>query len=669
LSGRWVQDRKYGEQFRSTGFVTIQPSTLVGIEKYLGSGMVRGIGPVMARRLVERFGLATLEIIESEPERLAEVEGIGPVRRNRIQEAWVEQREIKEVMVFLQSHGVTASYAGRIYKEYGARAIGVVRENPYRLATDIHGIGFLTADRIAARLGVPRDSPLRAEAGVLHVLGRMSDEGHVYAPASRLVEEAREILDLEATLVEEAVDRLARQGAVVCEALPAGERAVYGAALHAAESGLAAAVRHLVAAPSRSVAVDAERALAWFEKKQSLTLAPRQREAVTGALHRKALVITGGPGTGKTTLVNAVIRILEAKGVRILLCAPTGRAAKRMTETTSREARTLHRLLEFNPRSGQFERNGERLLEADLIIVDEVSMVDLPLAHHLLRAIPATCRLVLVGDVDQLPSVGPGNVLGDLIRSESVDVVRLTEIFRQAEESRIVVNAHRVNRGEMPILAGSGVESDFFFIERDEPESIVETVKSLLRERIPARFRLDPVDDIQVLTPMNRGLLGAGRLNTELQALLNPEGPSLKRGGRVFRVGDKVMQIRNNYDLEVFNGDIGRVTGLDEEGGELEVTFDGGPLAYAAGQMDELVHAYACSIHKAQGSEYPCVIIPFHTQHYVMLRRNLLYTGITRGRRLVIVVGSKRALALAVRNDRVELRYTRLTDRLQGAAG
>jgi exodeoxyribonuclease V alpha subunit len=664
-----VQDRKYGEQFQAAGFVTVQPSTLVGIEKYLGSGMVRGIGPVMARRLVQRFGLATLEIIESEPKRLAEVEGIGPVRRERILEAWVEQREIKEVMIFLQSHGVTASYAGRIYKEYGARAIGVVRENPYRLATDIHGIGFLTADRIAARLGVPRDSPLRAEAGVLHVLHRLSDEGHVYAPSSRLVEEAREILELEAAPVEEAVDRLAGQGSVVCEPLPGGERAVYRSSLHAAESGLAAAVRRLVTAPSRSVAVDTEKALAWFERKQSLTLAPAQREAVSRALHGKTLVITGGPGTGKTTLVNAVIRILEAKGVRILLCAPTGRAAKRMAETASREARTIHRLLEFNPRSGQFERNEQQPLEADLVIVDEVSMVDLPLADHLLRAVPPTCRLVLVGDVDQLPSVGPGNVLGDLIRSERVDVVRLTEIFRQAEESRIVVNAHRVNRGEMPILAGSGGESDFFFIERDEPESIVETVKSLLRERIPARFRLDPVNDIQVLTPMNRGLLGAGRLNTELQALLNPEGPSLKRGGRVFRAGDKVMQIRNNYDLEVFNGDIGRVTGLDEDSGELEVTFDGRPRAYAAGQMDELVHAYACSIHKAQGSEYSCVIIPFHTQHYVMLRRNLLYTGITRGRRLVIVVGSKRAVALAVRNDRVERRCTRLTERLQRTAG
>jgi exodeoxyribonuclease V alpha subunit len=451
---------------------------------------------------------------------------------------------------------------------------------------------------------------------------------------------------------------------------PEGDGArVYRTALFAAETGLAGGLLRLLADSTPPVSIDADKALAWFESRHGIELAPGQRQAVRRGLSSPALVITGGPGTGKTTLVNALIRILEAKGVRILLGAPTGRAAKRLAEATAREAKTLHRLLEWNPRHGRFERHGANPLEADLIIVDEVSMVDLPLAHHLLLAVPPGCRMVWVGDVDQLPSVGPGTVLDDLIRSGAVEVVRLTEIFRQAQASRIVVNAHRINQGEMPLLAGADEDSDFFFIERDSPEQVLETIKEVVAQRIPARFRLDPVRDVQVLTPMNRGLLGTVRLNAELQALLNPTGTELSRGSRTLRSGDKVMQVRNNYDLDVFNGDIGRVSRIDTAGAEMEVTFDERRVTYASSDLDELVPAYACSIHKSQGNEYPAVVIPVHTQHYVMLQRNLLYTGITRGRRLVVLVGSRRALELSVRRKDRRRRFSGLAGRLAPGSG
>ena len=637
LTGRWIVDRKWGEQFRVESFLTVKPATVAGIERYLGSGMVRGIGRVMAERLVRHFGLETLDVIDSQPQRLVEVDGIGKVRQASIRAAWEEQREIRQVMVFLQSHGVSSSHAVRIWKRYQEKSIAVVRENPYRLAIDVYGIGFKTADQIARNLGIPPTSPRRAEAGVLHVLAQLSDEGHVFLPHDELVQSAKEILEIEPALIDDAV-----------AAMAAGEQIVVD----------------LLASPPRPVSVDVDRALAWFQARERIELAPEQREAVSKAICEKVLVVTGGPGTGKTTLVNAIIQILEKKGRRILLAAPTGRAAKRMSEATGRPARTVHRLLEFSPRGMSFQRNRENPLEADLVILDEASMVDTLLGYHLLKALPSTCQLVLVGDVDQLPSVGPGSVLGDLIRSGAVPVVRLSHIFRQAEQSLIVVNAHRINRGQQPKVEG-GAGADFFFLPEEEPEAILATIKSLLRERLPRKYGLDPLRDIQVLTPMHRGLLGAGNLNLELQAVLNPSGPSLARGGRALRAGDKVMQVRNNYDLDVFNGDVGRIDHIDEEEQVVHVLFDERRVGYSFNELDELVHAYACTVHKAQGSEYPAVVMPLHTQHYPLLQRNLLYTAVTRGRRLVVLVGSRRAMAIAVKNGRVGERHTGLADRLR----
>lgn len=669
LSGAWVNDPKYGKQFRVASYTTVVPGTLTGIEKYLGSGLIRGIGKVMASRLVKAFGMETLDVIENRPHRLTEVEGIGPKRSREILRAWSEQREIKEVMIFLQSHGVSTHYAIKIYKAYGPQATQLVRENPYRLAADVYGIGFKTADRIAAALGVPKDAPQRIEAGTLYLLGQGADRGHLYLPRQTLVEEAEKLLEAPADRVEQAIAALAETEQVVAEPLvdPA-EQAVYLKPLYNAESGIAARIRTLLVQPPLPIEIDLERALDWFEKRERIALAREQRQAIRSGLTRKVLIITGGPGTGKTTLVRGIVEILERKRQKVLLAAPTGRAAKRLAEATGGEAATLHRLLEFNPKTRQFERNREHPLSCDLLIIDEASMLDAVLAHHVLRAVPDHGRLILVGDVDQLPSVGPGRLLADLIRSEAVEVVRLTEIFRQAERSLIVVNAHRVNQGTMPILEAVDSDGDFFFLERKEPEEIVETIAQLVTRRVPAKFGFNPVEHIQVLTPMNRGPLGTENLNAVLRDLLNPEGPMVTRGGHSLRVGDKVMQVRNNYDLEVFNGDIGRVHAVDEVDQIVTVSMDGREVAYDFGSIDELVLAYACSIHKSQGSEYPCVVIPLHTTHYVMLQRNLFYTALTRAKRLAILVGEERALRIAVGNRRVRTRFTRLAERLSGPA-
>lgn len=670
LTGSWINDPKYGKQFRVSSYATVAPATLIGIEKYLGSGLIRGIGKVMASRLVKSFGLETLDVIENQPMRLVEVEGIGPKRSRDILRAWSEQREIKEVMIFLQSHGVSTAYAIKIYKTYGPQATELVRQNPYRLAADVYGIGFKTADRIAAALGIPPDAPQRIEAGTLHLLGQGADRGHLYLPRKTLIEEAEKLLEAPADRVERALAALAEMEQIVLESLvdPA-EQAVFLKWLHTAELGVAARVRELLVQPMLPLEIDVERALDWFEKRERIALAREQRQAVRSGLTRKVLVITGGPGTGKTTLVRGIVAILEKKGQKTLLAAPTGRAAKRLAEATGAEAATLHRLLEFNPKTRQFDRNREHPLFCDLLIVDEASMLDTVLAYHVLRAVPDHGRLILVGDVDQLPSVGPGRVLADLIRSAAVEVVRLTEIFRQAERSLIVVNAHRVNQGSMPILESVDSDGDFFFLERKEPDEITETIAQLVSRRIPAKFGFDPAEQIQVLTPMNRGPLGTESLNALLRDLLNPEGQMVTRGSHSLRVGDKVMQVRNNYDLEVFNGDIGRVRAIDEVDQVVKVSMDGREVAYDFASIDELVLAYACSIHKSQGSEYPCVIIPLHSTHYVMLQRNLLYTALTRAKRLAILVGEERALRIAVGNRRVRTRFSRLAERLAGPVG
>jgi len=669
LSGTFVVDKKYGRQLRVSSYQTITPATLVGIERYLASGVVKGLGEVMAKRIVERFGKETLHVIDSEPERLGEVQGIGRVRGERIAKAWGEQKHVREVMVFLQSHGVSGHLAVKVWKAYGENAIRVVRANPYRLALDIFGVGFLTADRIATSLGVDKASSTRAEAGALHVLGGFSDEGHVYCPEDRLVADASELLGIEPAGITTALDSLAASGRIVREPRAGGDAggAVYAKAMHTAEVGVAELLLELLRAPATPMQAEVEGLVRRLEGQGGVVLAPEQREAVRQALDRKVLVVTGGPGTGKTTLVNTLIGVFAQHGQRVLLGAPTGRAAKRLFEATGHEAKTLHRLLEWSPKQNGFARTAERPLEADVVIIDEASMLDTTLAYALLLAVPSAARLVLVGDVDQLPSVGPGSVLKDLIASGVIAVARLRHIFRQARDSRIVMNAHRIHDGQLPELAARGEPSDFHVMQRETPEDVLDTVKKLLAQHIPERLHFDPIDDVQVLTPMHRGLLGAQSLNAELQALLNPSGKALVRGSRTLKVGDKVMQVRNNYDLDVFNGDLGRITSIDEVEQEVVVTYDGRAVPYEFADLDELALAYACSVHKAQGSEYPCVVLVLHTQHYMLLQRNLLYTAVTRGRREVIVVGNKRALVLAIKNASSGSRWTQLAQRLQSA--
>lgn len=668
VHGRWSHHPKYGEQFRVERYESIVPATINGIRKYLGSGMIKGIGPVFAGRLVEAFGEETLKVVEETPSRLAEVEGIGPKRRERITTAWAEQREIREVMLFLQGHGVSPAYAVKIFKAYGQAAIATVRENPYRLARDIRGIGFKTADKIARELGIPIDSPLRAAAGLLHTLNELTDEGHVYAPETELLRATEETLEIPAALLPDALSALSADEAVVVEPLPTG-RAVYLTGLHVSETQLARRIADLLRAPRAVPPIDMTQALTWVEKKTGLALTEEQRQAVRLAFGEKLLIITGGPGTGKTTILQAIIRLLEAKRLRMHLASPTGRAAKRLAEVTGHEAATLHRLLEWSPREGGFQRNTRNPLETDFVVVDEASMIDVLLAHRLLQAIPLTATLLLVGDADQLPSVGPGRVLQDLLDVAGIPAIRLTTIFRQAAQSRIVSNAHRVNRGEFPDLsiAAAGQAQDFYFLAEEEPERLQSLIVDLALRRLPVRYGLDPLADIQVLTPMHRGPIGAGQLNAALQAALNPprNGASeLLRGGRIFRVGDRVLQLRNDYDKAVFNGDLGRLVAIDAAEQAVVVQVDDREVSYDFSELDELTLAYAATVHKSQGSEYPCVILPLHTTHYPMLQRNLLYTAITRARRLLVLAGTKKALAIAVRNDATLRRTSRLADRL-----
>jgi len=663
IRGKWRDNPEYGKQFAMDSYVSLSPKTLAGIEQYLSSGLIDGVGEEMARRLVGAFGLDVLAVMTNSPDRLREVSGIGKVKARKISKAWNRHSEIRDTMILLQSHGISANYALRILKVYGKKSLEILQENPYRLCFDIFGIGFKIADRIAAQLGVDPDSPQRARAGVYYVLGNLSEKGHVCYPYRGVVTETESILSIPTTIIQDALEMLRIEGHVVIEE-NGEERLVYLQTLYEAEEGIALFLQCLLKDDVREIPIEVEKAVLWFESKYHIMLAPEQKEAIASALANKALVITGGPGTGKTTLIKGIIKIFETKGARVHLCAPTGRAAKRMSEATGHDAKTIHRLFEFTPEtlSGEYVR--EQKLKTDMLIIDEASMMDTVLFYHVLSRLPQHARLILVGDADQLPSVGPGNVLLDIIRSGKVKSIRLERIFRQAKKSLIVVNAHRINNGLMPNQRDPQTNQDYFFIARDSAHDALEVVKELVSQRIPSRFGFDPFTDIQVLSPMHRGILGVANLNVELQLLLNSSEKGISRGSQNLCEGDRVMQVRNNYDLGVFNGDMGRIVRVDPVGKVIEVDFEDTRIQYGSEDLDELMLAYACSIHKSQGNEYPAVVIVLHTQHYIMLQRNLLYTAITRGKSLVAVVGNTKAVAIATASVTKGQRYTMLTERL-----
>ncbi len=701
ITGVWAAHPQYGRQFKADTVRTVLPATIAGLEKYLGSGLIKGVGPVTAKRIVRKFGLDTLRMIEDEPARLREVLGVGRVRADLIARAWAEQQKIKEVMLFLQSHNVSTGLAVRIYKQYGDDAVPIVQTDPYRLAREVYGIGFITADKIARELGISHDAPERVAAGIGYVLGQAAAEGNVYLPAAELTTRSAELLGVTPAQAEAGIRALKEAEEVwVEEPTPAAaprlaeERPVYLIPFYRGEIGVTNRLRRLTEAREDRLttfrAFDWPAAFAVLQAQNRMPLTPKQMVAVQAALTHRLTVLTGGPGTGKTTTVRSILRLAEAAGARVLLASPTGRAAKRLTETTDRPAKTIHRLLEFKPAEGMtFQRNEENPLEADLIIVDEASMLDLLLTNHLLKAIPPGAHLLLVGDIDQLPSVGAGNVLEDVIAAIELEVkakvkvegvsasastsaltsacsvVRLDTIFRQPEGSYIITNAHRINRGEMPILDNK-TALDFFLFKEEDPAAAADLVVELAQERIPRKFGLKP-EQIQVLSPMHRGEVGVAALNARLQAALNPPATGKAErivGGRAFREGDRMMQIRNNYDKDVFNGDMGQVMRIDLENQIVDVRLDDRGVTYDFLELDELVHAYAVSVHKAQGSEFPAVVIPLLPTHYMMLQRNLLYTAVTRAQKLVVLVGSPRAIGIAIKNDRAKERHSGLAERL-----
>lgn len=678
VDGNWKVDAKYGRQFVAEKWEETMPATVYGIEKYLGSGLIKGVGPKFAKRIVQQFGTDTLEIIETDVQRLLEVPGIGRKRVDKIRESWERQKEIKNVMLFLQDHGVSTSFAAKIYKQYGNESIEKVKENPFRLADDIWGIGFKTADSIAGKLGFGKEAFVRLRSGLMYTLSELADEGHVYANREQLLKRAGKLLEAEESTLIMTLDEMLRVRDLIQE-VTSEEEAIYLPPFYYAEIGTAGKLLKLASEPAAdrlwtqlaiarqttgnpNLSVDVSR----IEQSVNMKYDEVQADAIRQAASAKVMILTGGPGTGKTTTTQGIIAAFRTYGLRILLAAPTGRAAKRMTEATGLEAKTIHRLLEFKPPEG-YQKNEEQPLEGDVLIVDECSMIDIVLMNSLLKAIPAGMRLIMVGDIDQLPSVGAGNVLRDMIDSGRFPVIRLTRIFRQAQTSRIIMNAHKINGGQMPDIS-NGSNTDFFFMQREEPEAALTEIVELVKRKLPRYYRT-PSEQIQVLTPMQRGVVGATNLNLALQEALNPEGEGLRRSGSVFRKNDKVMQIKNNYDKEVFNGDIGVIDTVDFEERTLTVNFDDRFVIYDATELDELVHAYATTIHKAQGSEYPIVVMPVLMNHFVMLQRNLIYTGITRAKKILVMVGTRKALAYAVRNVTVTNRNTMLKERLSGTIG
>ncbi|WP_303020786.1 SF1B family DNA helicase RecD2, partial [Muribaculum intestinale] len=657
VDGDWRVDPKYGQQFVAQSWTEVMPATLYGIEKYLGSGLVKGIGPAYAKAIVSRFGLETIDVIENDIERLLEVPRLGKKPMEKIRDSWEKQKDIKEVMLFLQGHGVSPTFAAKIYRKYEKESIAKVKENPYQLADDIWGIGFKTADSIASKMGYEKNDPRRCRSGILYALNELAEEGHVYAEPEQLVEAASKLLEAEETPVRHALASMMEAKDVIAD-----NDVIYLPPFYHAENGSARRLQSLLSDTSLfNSDIAAEPEAEYGAKSGDIVYDEVQQEAIQKALDSKVMVLTGGPGTGKTTTTQGIIAAFKARHMSILLAAPTGRAAKRMTEATGMEAKTIHRLLEYNPMDG-YKRNDENPLEGDALIVDECSMIDILLFYNLMKAIPSNMRLILVGDIDQLPSVGAGNVLRDIIDSQQIPVVRLTRIFRQAQSSRIVMNAHAINAGQFPNIR-NGLDTDFFFINQEDADEMVKLIIGLVRDRLPKKYGYPP-KEIQVLTPMQRGTVGAGNLNIELQNALNPAGPSLARGGYTFRQGDKVMQIRNNYDKNVFNGDIGYITAVDTNERTLTVTFDSRLVEYDISELDEIVLAYAVTIHKSQGSEFPVVVMPVTMKHFVMLQRNLIYTGITRAKKICVLVGTTKALAYAIKQNTVSKRNTKLKERL-----
>lgn len=667
--GSWKQHLIHGSQFEVESHQAEAPVDLIGIERYLGSGLIKGIGPAYAKRILAHFGLDTLTIIDQSPERLHEVAGIGKKRIEKIGSCWKDQKSIREVMIALQSLGVSPAFAQKIFKTYGQESLKILKQNPFALARDIHGIGFKTADTIAQKMGIAKDAVERVDAGILYVLSELGGEGHVCYPETPFLEKAQDILAVDISQVSSRIEALEKENVVTRRTLWDKQQQhrtyLWSKSFFMSESGIARELARLQRHPCTLRQVDDARALSWVQEKLQLTLAPHQQEAVRMGLSAKASIITGGPGTGKSTITKAILAILSKLTDKIVLAAPTGKAAKRLAEITEKKARTIHSLLSFDFKKGGFKHNKENPLEADLVIVDEASMIDTLLMYSLLKAIPSHARLILIGDVNQLPSVGPGNVLSDLIDSHQVPVTTLKEIFRQAADSQIIVNAHRINQGQFPHVHNS-VSTDFFFIEEEEPLKVLQTVVSIVVQRLPNAYGFHPLQDIQVLVPMRKGVLGIENFNLELQKAFNHRKDFLQRQGRQFLVGDKVMQIRNNYTKEVFNGDVGFIEGIDMEEEELSVLFDDKIVVYEFSELDELVLAYAVSVHKYQGSECPCVVIPVHTNHFMMLNRHLLYTAVTRGKKRVVLVGTKKALAIAVKNVGEQTRHTGLPYHLAG---